>query len=82
MTIENCRQCEGMNYTEEDIGEEIEIEIESVKVWDQVIELMLPNGTTIIGPSLTCGHIFARFTMLPAMIAASDATRKQMEDFE
>jgi len=80
MTIENCRHCEGLNYTEEDIGESVEIEIEGVKVWDYVIDMMLPNGTTIIGPSLTCGHIFARFTMLPAMIESSDATKKHMED--
>lgn len=80
MTIENCRHCEGMNYTEEDIGEEIEIEIENVKVWDQIIQLMLPNGTTIIGPSLTCGMIFARFSMIPAMVEASELTRKHMED--
>lgn len=69
-----------MTYTEEQIGEEVEIEIEGVKVWDMVIELMLPNGSTVIGPSLTCGHIFARFTMLASMIEASEHTRKHMED--
>jgi hypothetical protein len=69
-----------MTYTEEDIGSEAQIEIEGVLVWDEVIEMFLPNGTSIIGPSLTCGHIFARFTMLPAMIQASEATKKHLED--
>jgi len=69
-----------MTYTEEDIGSEAQIEIEGVLVWDEVIEMFLPNGTSIIGPSLTCGHIFARFSMLPAMIQASEATKKHLED--
>jgi len=54
-----CHLCEGANWIEENIGEEVEIEI---------------------GPSLTCGHIFARFTMLPAMIQASETTKRHLED--
>jgi len=69
-----------MTFTEEDIGSEVQIEIESVLVWDEVIEMYLPNGTSIIGPSLTCGHIFARFTQIPTMIEASEATKKHLED--
>ncbi len=69
-----------MTYKKEHIGSEVITEIEGVQVWDEIIELMLPNGNTIIGPSLTCGHIFARFLMLPAMVEASDTTRKHMED--
>jgi len=69
-----------MTFTEVDIGKEIQVKIEGVLVWDEVIEMYLPNGTSIIGPSLTCGHIFARFTMLPAMLEASEATKKHLED--
>ena len=75
-----CHFCEGANWTEDDVGEEVEIEIEGVRIWDEIIELFLPNGTTIIGPSITCGHIFARFTMMPAMLEASEATKKHLED--
>lgn len=75
-----CHFCEGANWTEEDVGEEVEIEIEGVRVWDTIVEMYLPNGSQIIGPSITCGHIFARFTMIPAMLEASEATKKHLED--
>lgn len=80
MTIASCHICEGANWIEENIGEEVEIEIEGVRVWDTIIEMWLPNGSRIIGPSITCGHIFARFTMIPAMLEASEATKKHLED--
>ena len=69
-----------MTWTEEDIGESIELDVDGVIVPDTVIEMYLPNGHRIIGPSLTCGHIFARFTMLPSMIEASEATKRHLED--
>ena len=69
-----------MTYTEVDVGKEVQVKIEGVLVWDEVVEMYLPNGTSIIGPSLTCGHIFARFTMLPSMMQASEATKKHLED--
>mgnify|MGYP003111100432 FL=1 len=69
-----------MTFSDVDIGKEVQVKIEGVLVWDEVIKMYLPNGTTIIGPSLTCGHIFARFTMLPSMMQASEATKKHLED--
>lgn len=77
-----CHFCEGANWVEDNIGEEVEIEIEGVRVVDTIIELWLPNGHRIIGPSLTCGHIFARFSMLPSMIQASEQTRRHLEGQE
>ncbi len=70
----------GIKFVKQNVGLEVEIEIEGVKIWDEIIEMYLPNGTSIIGPSLTCGHIFARFTMLPAMIQASELTKQRLED--
>ena len=58
-------------YTEEDIGTEVLSVIEGIQHYDEVIEVWLPNGQKIIGPSLKCGHLFARFTMIPAMLEAS-----------
>lgn len=58
-------------YTEEDIGTEVLSVIEGIQHYDEVIEVWLPNGQRIIGPSLKCGHLFARFTMIPAMLEAS-----------
>ena len=72
-------------WTEEHIGNEVEVEIEGIRYIDTIIEMYLPDGQRIIGPKLKCGHIFARFSMLPAMFAASEATQdmlKQMEDHE
>jgi hypothetical protein len=70
-------------WLEEDIGKEVEIIIEGVRLIDEIIEAWLPDGQRIIGPKLKCGHIFARYSMLPAMFAASEATQdmlRQMED--
>ena len=70
-------------YTEEQIGDEVEIIIEGVKVFDEVIQITLPTGGKLIGPSLSVAHIFARYTMLPQMFAASEATEemlRQMDD--
>jgi hypothetical protein len=80
--IDRCRFCEPLNWTEDDIGEAVELDVDGVRVPDTIIEMWLPNGHRIIGPSLTCGHIFARFTMLPAMLEASEQTRKHMEGQE
>lgn len=66
-------------WTEEDIGEEVEITIEGIRYYDTIIEMWLPDGQRIIGPQLKCGHIFARFTMLPAMLAASENTKKMLD---
>ena len=71
-----------MTYTEKDIGTEVQITIEDVLVWDEVIEMFLPNGNKIIGPSITCGHIYARFVMIPDMIRISDSVKKHLEELE
>ena len=69
-----------MTYTKEDIGKPVDVVIEGVVVQDVVIEMFLPNHTTIIGPSITCGHIFARFVMMPDMIRVSNEIKESMED--
>ena len=71
---------EQLCYTDADIGEEVETIIEGIRYTDIIIEMWLPDGQRIIGPRLKCGHIFARYTMLPAMEAASEATKKMFED--
>ena len=69
-----------MTFTEVDIGKEVQTKIEGVLVWDEVIEMYLPNGNKIVGPSITCGHIYARFVMIPDMIRISDSVKKHLED--
>ena len=69
-------------YTEEQIGDEVEIFIEGVKVFDEVIQITLPTGNKLIGPSLSIAHIFARYTMIPSMIAASEATEDMLRQME
>ena len=69
-------------YTEDDIGEEVEVLIEGIAYMDTIIEMWLPDGQRIIGPQLKCGHIFARFTMLPAMLQASEDTKKMLDMME
>ena len=39
-------------WTEKDIGEEVEIVIENVRLMDIIIEMWLPDGQRIIGPQL------------------------------
>ena len=75
----------GMNgdqYTERDIDTEVFIVHEGVGYYDTIVRVTLPDGQTIIGPRLTCGHLFARFTMLPQMMAHSDATDAAIDDDE
>lgn len=69
-------------YTKEQIGDEVEIFIEGVKVFDEVIQITLPTGNKLIGPSLSIAHIFARYTMIPSMIAASEATEDMLRQME
>ncbi len=66
-------------WVESDIGEEVEVFIEGIRYFDTVIEMWLPDGQRIIGPQLKCGHIFARFTMLPAMLSASHETKRALD---
>lgn len=69
-------------WTDEDIGEEVEITIEGIRYYDTIIGMWLPDGQRIIGPKLKCGHIFARFTMLPTMLAASESTKEMLDMIE
>ena len=69
-------------YTEDQVGEEVEIFIEGVKVFDEVIQVTLPSGNKLIGPSLSIAHIFARYTMVPPMIAASEATEEMLRQMD
>ena len=69
-------------YVESDIGEEIEMNIDGVTFFDEIVEVCLPDGKTIIGPKFVCGQIFARFTMLDNMMAASEIVKNVMADIE
>ncbi len=63
-------------YTEDDIGKRVSIIHEGVKYQDTILKITLPDGQEIIGPMLTCGHLFARFTMLPDMMISSERTKE------
>ena len=69
-------------YTEEDIGNEVYIVHEGIGYYDVIVRVNLPDGQTIIGPRLTCGHLFARFTMLPDMMNFSMQVDAALEDGE
>jgi len=69
-------------YTEEDIGTEVRSVIEGVEMFDEVIAVWLPNRKRIIGPTLKCAHIFARFSMIPAMLEVNERMESHMNDME
>jgi len=69
-------------WTDDDIGTEVEVFIEGIRYFDTIIEMWLPDGQRIVGPQLKCGHIFARYTMLPSMLNASEETKKALDMME
>ena len=83
---ESCSYCLSCTcrpvWTDEDIGNEIQHQIDGVSFLDIVIEMYLPDGRRLVGPSITCAHIFARFTMLPDMVELSNITRRRIEQME
>ncbi|MAK20601.1 MAG: hypothetical protein CMA05_04735 [Euryarchaeota archaeon] len=58
-------------YTTDDIGKMVTLNIDGVALEDVVVEVVLPGKGTIIGPTFVCAHIFARLTMMEAMMQAS-----------
>jgi len=66
---------------DEMIGETVEHTIEGVLVRDVVVKRYLPDGTAVVGPRLTLAHIFARWTMIPAMDQTSENTEAMLKDF-
>ena len=69
-------------WTDDDIGTEVEVFIKGIRYFDTIIEMWLPDGQRIVGPQLKCGHIFARYTMLPSMLNASEETKKALDMME
>jgi len=70
-------------YTKEDIGSQVTLNIDGVALDDVVVEVALPGRGSIIGPTFVCAHIFARLTMMEAMMAASasaNAVRDEWSD--
>ena len=67
-------------YNEENIGDVVSMNDKGITYEDEIIEIYLPNGQKIIGPSLGCGKIFARFLMIPDMINASEQIKKMIEE--
>ena len=68
-------------YTKEDIGNEVTLNIDGVALNDVVVEVALPGRGSIIGPTFVCAHIFARLTMMEAMMAASAHANKERDDW-
>ena len=69
-------------YTESDVGSEVFIVHEGVGYYDVIVRVNLPDGQVIIGPRLTCGHLFARFTMLQPMLDFSNQVDDAIEGGE
>jgi hypothetical protein len=67
-------------YTDDDIGREVKVIVENICYTDVVVEVYLPDGQRVIGPRLKCAHLFARFSMIPAMEAHSEVIQKAQED--
>ena len=65
-----------------DIGKSVVVFIEGIKYEDTIVKVCLPDGQIIIGPSLKCAQIFARFTMLPDMMRVSDMMIERMNKLE
>ena len=63
-------------YTEDDIGTTQEVIIEGVSFMDTIVGVFLPDGQYVIGPRLKCAHLFARFSMVPAMEQVSEEIQK------
>ena len=68
-------------YTTEDIGKEVTLNIDGVTLNDVVVEVALPGRGSIIGPTFVCAHIFARLTMMEAMMAASAHANQERDDW-
>ena len=68
-------------YTSEDIGKTVTLNIDGVALEDVVVEVALPGWGNIIGPTFVCAHIFARLTMMEAMMAASEHANKKRGDW-
>ncbi len=68
-------------YTKRDIGTEVTLVIDGVVLTDVVVEVALPGRDSIIGPTFVCAHIFARLTMMEAMMAASAHANKERDDW-
>ena len=67
-------------WTEEDIGTEVTVVTEGIRHTDIIVEAYLPDGQKI-WTEIKCGHIFARFSMIPAMEQASQATKDMIMRF-
>ena len=68
-------------YTEKDIGEEVTLNIDGVELVDVVVKVALPGRGSIIGPTFVCAHIFARLTMMEAMMSASAHATRERDDW-
>ena len=68
-------------YTKKDIGNQVTLNIDGVVLNDVVVEVALPGRGSIIGPTFVCAHIFARLTMMEAMMAASAHASKERDDW-
>ena len=68
-------------YTRDDVGDEVSLNIDGVTLQDVVVEVALPGRGTIIGPTFVCAHIFARLTMMASMMQASEHANKERDDW-
>ena len=65
-------------YTDDMIGEEVEINIDGVRFMDIVVETWLPNMQRLVGPQMICAHIFARYSMIPDKMRTSELVEKMV----
>ena len=68
-------------YSTEAVGEEVTLNIDGVVLNDIIVEVALPGRGTIIGPTFVCAHIFARLTMMEAMMHASAQATQERDDW-
>ena len=66
-------------YTEDLLGTIITVNDNGVVYQDEVIEVYLPTGDKIIGPSITCAKIYARWFMVADMLQKSEMIRKMID---
>lgn len=69
---------EGDYWSVADVDRQVATLIEGVLYYDTVVEEFMPDGQIVWGPRLKLAHMFARFSMIPAMEACSENMRSKM----
>lgn len=67
-------------YTEDLLGMIVTVNDDGVVYQDEIIEVYLPSGDKIIGPSITCAKIYARWFMVADMLQKSEMIKKMIDE--